>query len=335
MLVSVVIRTLNEARYLGELLQAIKQQDLDGRYTVENVLVDSGSTDETLAIAKRHDCVIKHIRREEFSFGRALNIGCETAAGEILIIISGHCVPVDSRWLKSLCDPIADGRVVYSYGRQIGGPESHFSECRIFDKYYPETSAIPQEGFFCNNANSAILKSAWARHAFDEELTGLEDMWLARRLHYEGGRIGYVAEACVYHYHSETWAQIKRRFEREAIALQRIMPQVHVSMLDAVRYIFRSVNLDWRHARQQGRFSELAWDILHYRYCQYAGSYKGNHEHRQLSHVEKEKYFYPENSSSSIVKERISNEQATHRRTAAHESQQRARQGQELSAVQR
>src|SRR3546814_9382361 len=94
MLVSIVIRTLNEARYLGELLEGIASQETQG-LDVETVLIDSGSTDDTLAIAEKHGCVITHITREEFSFGRSLNLGCEAAQGEVLILISGHCVPRD------------------------------------------------------------------------------------------------------------------------------------------------------------------------------------------------------------------------------------------------
>src|SRR3546814_633784 len=66
--------------------------------------------------------------------------------------------------------------------------------------------------------------SAWAQYRFDEEVTSLEDMELAQRLYRDRGRIGYVAEACVYHHHAESWPQVQRRFEREALALQRIMP---------------------------------------------------------------------------------------------------------------
>src|SRR3546814_8390782 len=78
--------------------------------------------------------MITHITREEFSFGRSLNLGCEAAQGEVLILISGHCVPRDRHWLRALCQPIIDGLVDYSYGKQIGGPESRYSECRIFTK---------------------------------------------------------------------------------------------------------------------------------------------------------------------------------------------------------
>lgn len=290
--VSIVIRTLNEARYLDELLTAIARQKCVDIHP-EVVLVDSGSTDGTLEIAERHGCRIFHITREQFSFGRSLNMGCEAAEGEILVITSGHCVPVDEYWLQRLCQPIIDGVAQYTYGRQFGGAQNHFSECRIFAKYYPETSQIPQEGFFCNNANSALHRDAWSRQRFDEELTGLEDMELAQWLVRSGGKVAYVADAGVYHYHSETWPQVRRRFEREAIALQKIMPQLHVSVLDTARYIFSSVVKDWRAVKRQNVHQRSLGNIFLYRWNQYVGSWKGNHEHRRLSRAEKEKYFFP------------------------------------------
>jgi len=290
--VSIVIRTLNEARYLDELLRSIETQE-HGNFTSEVVLVDSGSTDGTLEIAEQHGCIISHITREEFSFGRSLNRGCEIAKGEILVLISGHCVPTSSAWLRSLCTPVAERRVDYAYGRQIGGEESHFSECRIFNKYYPASSCIPQEGFFCNNANSAIWSGAWRTHRFNEEITGLEDMELAQRIVRSGGRIGYVAEACVYHHHAESWKQVKRRFEREALALQGIMPQIHIRRRELLRYMASSIWLDYRQAWREGRLMREAVSIALYRFWQYFGSYRGNHEHRRLSQAEKDKYFYP------------------------------------------
>src|SRR3546814_6357668 len=103
--------------------------------------------------------MITHITREEFSFGRSLNLGCEAAQGEVLILISGHCVPRDRHWLRALCQPIIDGLVDYSYGKQIGGPESRYSECRIFAKYFPDQSSLPQEGFFRSEEHTSELQS--------------------------------------------------------------------------------------------------------------------------------------------------------------------------------
>ena len=290
--VSIVVRTLNEARYLGQLLEGIAAQKTNA-LDCEVVLVDSGSTDDTLAIAARFGCHVLHITREEFSFGRSLNMGCAAATGAILIITSGHCVPADPQWLQALCQPLLDGKAQYSYGMQLGGMQSHFSECRVFEKYFPGQSQIPQQSFYCNNANSALLKSVWQRYRFDEDLTGLEDMELGKRLVNGGGQIAYVAEARVHHHHAEKWSQVRRRFEREAIALQEIMPNVNVSLLDAVRYMVSSIWLDWAHARRTGVWLQEARKIVLYRYHQYSGSYRGNHEHHKLASAEKDKYFYP------------------------------------------
>lgn len=292
-LVSIIIRTLNEATHLGALLESVSRQKMQNNLQWEVVLVDSGSTDGTLEIAAKHSCRILHITREEFSFGRSLNKGCEAAFGDILVMISGHCVPTDMYWLQQLCQPIIDGAAEYAYGRQIGGPDSYYSECRIFAKYFPAKSEIPQEGFYCNNANSAISKSTWQRYRFDEELTGLEDMALSKRLVSEGGKVAYVAEACVHHYHNETWRNVERRFSREAIALQHIMPQVHIRKRDLIRYIYSSIWLDWRCAWRANVFTDKALEIVQYRFWQYWGSFKGNHDHRKLSHAQKEIYFYP------------------------------------------
>jgi len=292
MLASIGSRPLNEAPHLGSLITLVKKQRTASLDT-EILIVDSGSTGDTLTIASDFGCHIVHISRQEFSFGRSLNIGCEAAAGEILAIVSGHCVPADENWLQELCQPLIDNTAEYSYGRQIGGPTTRYSEHRIFAKYYPRIPRIPQDGFFCNNANAAIKRSAWEPLRFDETLTGLEDMELAQRLVKNGGRVAYAANACVFHHHDESWKAIKRRFEREAIALQKIMPQVHIHKSDLVRYIASSIYLDMKAAHSDGSLLSKALEIMQYRTCQYLGSYAGNHVHRVLSHAQKDAYFYP------------------------------------------
>ena len=292
-LFSIVIRTLNEERHLKELLTAISMQDI-GDNSYEVIIVDSGSSDNTLSIAAEFNCQIKHITRENFSFGRSLNIGCESASGDIIIFISGHCVPVNHFWLSNLSHPLINNIAQYAYGRQYGGPKSNYSEVRVFNKFFPEQSKIPQGGFYCNNANAAILKSAWDQLRFDENLTGLEDMELAQRLTKNAGKIAYVAEAGVYHYHYESWKQVRHRFERESIALRKIMPQIHLSMIDTYKYVIKSIFTDWQSTKNSSRSTKL-FDLINYRWNQYWGSWKGNHEHRELSYKEKEKYFFSDN----------------------------------------
>ena len=251
MLVSVVIRTLNEETYLGELLEAIQSQE-QAKFSVEVVIVDSGSTDKTLEIAESFGARITTIHKSEFTFGRSLNVGCDFANGDIFVLISGHCVPVNKNWLGNLIAPLVNGDAGYSYGRQIGRDSTKYSERQLFDKYFPASSRLQTEEFFCNNANSAILKSVWEKYGFDEQVTGLEDMYLSKQYVGDRGLIAYVAEAPVFHIHNESWSQTKRRYEREALALQVIMPEVHVSIIDTVRYIASAIRSDFVTAYREG-----------------------------------------------------------------------------------
>lgn len=290
-LVSIVIRTLNEEKHLVELLDTIKLQDAT-EFDIETVIVDSGSTDHTLDIARKYGCRITYIKKEEFTFGKSLNYGCEFSNGDFLVFVSGHCIPVDQYWIRNLVRPLVDN-CSYTYGRQLGRDTTKFSERQLFEKYFPNESRIPQVGFFCNNANSAIRRDAWLSHRFNEELTGCEDMYLAKLLVDSGQKIGYVSDASVYHIHDETWSKVKVRYEREAIALQQIMPQVQLNFVDMVNFIFVAIVKDIRKAIALRVFKQEIKSIIFFRCCQYYGAYIGNSNHRKLSQAMKLKYFYP------------------------------------------
>ena len=102
---SLVIRAYNEAVHIGRLLEGVKQQTVRD---VEIILVDSGSTDETVAIAESFGVRVVRIRPEEFTFGRSLNLGVRAASCELVVIASAHVYPVYPDWLERLLEPFAD-----------------------------------------------------------------------------------------------------------------------------------------------------------------------------------------------------------------------------------
>jgi rhamnosyltransferase len=262
--VSIVIRALNEAEFLPECLAKIFDQEFSGN--VEVVLVDSGSTDYTVEVAKSFGCKIVYIKKSEFSFGRSLNMGCSVGSGDILVLLSAHCIPTDRYWLKNLIQPILDGVCSYSYGRQIArNGISKFSEGMVFMKYYPEKTSSPQSGYFCNNANSAISRIVWERLRFNEALTGLEDMELAQRLVSQGGRVSYVANSTVEHIHRENWTRIKIRYEREAVAMTDIEPNLNLGLWAAINMFLYAVIADAREFKSKN--FKVLFEILLYRAC--------------------------------------------------------------------
>ena len=291
--ISIVFRSYNEERWLGEALASCRRQVLDDGIELEIVLVDSGSTDSTVEIAESFGCRVVHIRKSEFTFGRSLNIGCDAATGSYLVFISAHCIPVHDRWLTNLIQPLRHGSADYVYGRQIGHKVSRYSEHQVFAQYFPPMDKLPQDGFFTNNANAAIRTSLWKKHKFDEKVTGLEDMVLAKAIVEEGGATGYVADAPVYHIHEESLAQIRRRYYREALTLRDIMPEIHFNFGDFLRYFFAGIFNDFSYAIKEKKIFREAGGIVTFRFMQYWGNYRGHNEHRVLSRQQKESYYYP------------------------------------------
>ena len=100
---SIVIRAYNEEQHLPRLLAGIAQQSL---HDYEIILVDSGSTDGTLAVAAQHPVRVVSIRPEEFTFGYSLNQGIAHARGEYIVMASAHVYPVYPDWLERLASPL-------------------------------------------------------------------------------------------------------------------------------------------------------------------------------------------------------------------------------------
>ncbi|MFO7767607.1 MAG: glycosyltransferase family A protein [bacterium] len=293
--ISVIIRSFNEEKHIGRLLHGIEEQSFPGR--VETVLVDSGSTDATVSIAEHFGARIVRIRPEEFSFGRALNRGCEAARGRRLVLASAHVYPLYDDWLELLTRPFEDERIALVYGRQRGGEETRFAEHQVFAHWYPEESVAVQEHPFCNNANAAIRRSLWEEHPYDEELTGLEDIAWARDMLERGYALSYAAEAEVVHIHEETPRQIMRRYMREAIALKRIDPEQSMGLVRFLGLFLQNTLSDYGHALREGRLSRNLVDIPLFRLMQFWGAYRGFRRQKAVTERLKRTFYYPRGSA--------------------------------------
>lgn len=288
---SIIIRSFNEERHIGRLLDGINKQQSLVEYEV--ILVDSGSTDATVVIAKSMGARVITIKPEDFSFGRALNIGCKAAKGDILLFASGHVYPVYTDWIDKMIKPFADENVALVYGRQTGNELTCFSEQQVFNKWFPHHSNYSQATPFCNNANCAIRKSLWLELPYDESLTGLEDLDWAQKIMNRQFSIVYEADAVIIHVHEETPEKIKNRYRREAIALKHIMPQVHFNFFDFVRLFLYNSFMDCFHAMQSGNFLKEVKNIISFRYMQFYGTYLGHRQKGAVTRELRNRFYYP------------------------------------------
>ena len=290
MRISIVIRARNEEKYIDRLLYGITQQTIKN---VEVVLVDSGSTDNTLAIASQYPVKVVHIQPENFTFGRSLNMGIEASSGEAIVIISAHCYPVYPDWLEQLVKPLENEEVAISYGKQRGGSSNHFSEHQFFSKYFPENSVFQQGHPYSHNANAAIKKSLWEQHPYNENLTGLEDLAWSSWAMESGYTIAYVAEAEIIHLHDETAAQVFNRYKREAVAMRQILPNSKFTLVKFLKYWLKNALSDMNQARHERAFWGNLWPILCFRFMQFWGTYRGFHYSGKIDAQLHRAFYYP------------------------------------------
>ncbi|MCX8031285.1 MAG: glycosyltransferase [Thermodesulfovibrionales bacterium] len=269
--VSIVIRTKNESKYLGKVLESLKRQKYQG--PVEIIIVDSGSTDNTLEIAKAFSCKIIEIKPEDFSFGAALNIGIQNATGEIIINISGHSVPENPDYLSLMIAPFVDKYVGATYGRDIPWPDACPSQARDVLCYFPDTEL---DGSKFSNANAAIRKSCWKIVPFDEKMPAAEDLLWAKQIMGLGYLIKYIPEARVYHSHSPSLKYIKKRSYIESKSLNALADTKHdFNIQRAIRFFLGQTLKDITFTIER-RYNPL-W-LLHipfYRIFQTVGLYRG------------------------------------------------------------
>lgn len=275
---SIIIRTKNESKLLGKVLESLKKQNYEG--PIEIIIVDSGSTDNTLEIAKRFDCKIILIKPENFSFGGALNIGIENSTGEIILNLSGHSVPESPDYLSLMIKPFSDKYVGATFGRDIPWPDACPSQARDILMYFPDAD-LDSSKF--SNANAAIRKSCWQKIRFDEKILAAEDIVWAKQIMSLGYKILYIPKARVFHSHSPSLRYIKKRSYIESKSLNAIAEIKHeFNISRALKFLIGQTIKDISFAIK--RKYNLLW-LIHiplYRISQTIGLYKGFKEGYQL-----------------------------------------------------
>jgi glycosyltransferase involved in cell wall biosynthesis len=208
--ISIIIRTRNEEKNIARSLEQVLAQNYQGSYEI--IIVDSGSSDKTAQIALRFPVRFYAIKKEQFSYGYALNYGQSLATGRIIVFLSAHCFPVDAGWLANLVNPfIKDEQVGAVYGKQL--PVSGVNPVEEFELgiFFPKGDLKPKAIF--SNANCAIKKEILEKHPFNEELVYGEDFLWRRKLPADI-RVVYAPEAQVYHSHASSlyyWAKHRQR----------------------------------------------------------------------------------------------------------------------------
>jgi glycosyltransferase involved in cell wall biosynthesis len=201
--VGVVIRTLNESELIGRCIETLHDQR--GGLELDVLVVDSGSTDSTVEIARDRGARILELAPTEFDYSKALNLGIEQVRGDPIVSLSAHAIPADKRFLERLIAPFQDPKVAGVAARQVPWPDAPWQEVHRLQHQFTTTprvySGADGDEILFSNAASSIRRSVWAAEPFT--LPAVEDLEWARRVVAAGWKIVYEPAAIVYHSHYE------------------------------------------------------------------------------------------------------------------------------------
>jgi rhamnosyltransferase len=220
---SVLVPTLNAGPRWRPWLDALAEQS---RRPCKVLVLDSMSSDHTVADATRAGLDVLPIDRSTFNHGGTRQIGVEKlkSFSDILVCLTQDAVLADREAFARLLSAFSDETVGAAFGRQLPHPDASpiAAHARAFN--YPQESRragwedrarLGFKACFISNSFAAYrMQDLCAVGGFPEHVILGEDTTVAGKLLMAGRKIAYQSEACVYHSHNYTpLEEFKRYFD--------------------------------------------------------------------------------------------------------------------------
>lgn len=225
--VSIVIPTKNAGIDFDYILEKIKHQK--GIAEIELIVVDSGSTDETVDIAKRYGASVYKIEPREFNHGATRNYGAEKATGDYILFLVQDAIPIGEYWLHDLTEILEkDQGIAAATCRQVPRNDADLFACFSMSYHYEaldlERSKITshKKGFdklshidkrklcMLDDVCCIFSKEYFNRFKF-KEIQFAEDLELGIRLLCGGYKLAFLDSVGVVHSHNRNPAYFLRR----------------------------------------------------------------------------------------------------------------------------
>lgn len=217
--VTLIIPTFNGGSRFRECLKQVMMQSVAIR---DIIVIDSGSSDQTVTIAEQYGVIVKKIAKEDFGHGRTRQYALSFVTTKYAIFMTQDAVLASADSIQYIMDFIeTHEKVVAVYGRQIS--EEYKNPLAKFNRLYNyrETSFVnslsdkAEKGikatFFSNSFAIYDVEVLKRIGGFPLHVTFGEDMYVAAKLLLSGYQTGYCAQAIVYHAHENTLVEDFRR----------------------------------------------------------------------------------------------------------------------------
>ena len=300
--VSVVIPTKNAGESLEATLQRVTTQQTNR--ACEVLVVDSGSTDGTLAICYRFGVRVVKVDPRTFNHGLTRNQGIINARGAFIIMLVQDAVPTDDRWLDNIMKNFVDERVAGVFCRQIPRETADVLTKRNLNswltarssrevKYIADRAAYdtlpPMEKYlFCvfDDVCSCIRRSVWQRFPFPETEFA-EDLYYSKNVLEAGYKIVYEPDAAVMHSHDRT---AKYEYERTYICHRRLYELFRLQLVPKASMVWKFTLMNIRndasylfeHEKLISRKLAMLMRIPFLSFASVYGQFRGARDQQQL-----------------------------------------------------
>jgi glycosyltransferase involved in cell wall biosynthesis len=204
MKVSVVIPAFNSEKTLGACLAALQNQTVPAD-SVEIIVIDDGSTDNTPKIAREHN--VRYVFQANRGPAAARNHGARLATGEFLLFTDADCEPLPD-WIEQMIKPFDDPEIVAVKGAYLTR-QTHlaprFAQQEFEDRYDLLETAKSID--MVDTYSAAFRRTVFNEmNGFDESFpkANNEDTELSYRLVDAGHKLAFNRQALVYHTHPDT-----------------------------------------------------------------------------------------------------------------------------------
>ena len=266
---SVLIPVKNGGALLGEVLDAVLAQETDWPFEV--LIIDSGSSDDSVQIARSRGVKVTTIPPKDFSHGGTRNLLGQQSRGDFLVYLTQDAKPATRHWLAKLVDGCAsDPSVAGAFGPHLAYPSArhvthrelveHFSGfgasltvSRIDDQdRFDSDPGYRQYLHFFSSNNSCLRRSVW-EHIPLPDVAFAEDQTWALEVVKAGYAKAFVPEAAVFHSHDfGVWETFQRNFD-EARSFERYFGyKLQTGVLGAMRSSAMLARRDYSWLRAAG-----------------------------------------------------------------------------------
>ncbi len=238
--VAIIIPALNAEKYLKSCLEAVFHIDYPAD-CLEVILVDNGSWDKTVEIAKQYP--VKVLVEPKCTISRLRNIGARQSKGEIFAFLDADCVPLKD-WLRNSV-VILNQEGVGATGCWYLLPKNPTFIEKVWDSVTSQRRETIGEIDWVPSGDLLIKAEVFNTiHGFDEALTTSEDVDICQRIKNAGFKIISDVKVAVEHLGNPKTVRgilMKEKWRGEGV-IQKILQEWPVVRLNKA-IIFTIVSL--------------------------------------------------------------------------------------------